>query len=795
MKTRSARCNRTRRCGHAPTSNARKKNPLKVDPTRTGLVRKKFATRVSRQFARLKLDLYDLLVREDALGLKPTLNFAPVPVVHFDPDQARDSDGRFTGGGGRAQAAVEFFKAAPRRLVAKVKAQVAAKYTKLERRYGPRYAKAIIGAALLGIPVPAPGASFAAAAPVIVVAELHRLISGGPARNYDAPDPVNTGEMSHEEVLAAARELVREIYEAFNLEPPPFALGGPVANQRWRGMNDPAKLKAFQDWLKSRFQEQLASSGEKDVWEAYIRDGFAKGAGRAFQDTRGLPPEKGERLGFYRGSREEFLRSAFNRPESADKAKLLASRTLDELNNVTQDMATKMTRVLTDGLVQGRGPREVAADLADEVDVGRDRALTIARTEFIRAHAEGQLTAMELLGVEEVGAAIEWSTAGDEAVCPLCEPLEGVVLKIDEARGMLPRHPNAVFAGSTFVSYGECEEIVRAWYRGPAIIFTVDGGKHGTTIGPNHPVMTRRGMVAAAKLCKGDEVLYDLRGNLSPHGIDHKKIPTIEDVFESSILILGHTRVVASASDLHGDRVFCQGEVEGIRPTGNLLRVRNSGGVEELRQDEFTRTDTQLSFVPGNGPSDLSFKRIGPPSPGRVGGRNLPRPLITSHTGPLQLLSLALCSLTNTVQGQAPVNGSGRRPKGTGYRRSRFTGKVTTHDFFVWKRVHSVSPTTYEGWAFDATTATSLYCSDSFVVSNCRCAWLPANVGEAADDGRKDTKSSIQSSIKQSARAGGDADEWGPGEPISKSRPKDVTRNADWAEEFLSTINPPPEGK
>ena len=48
--------------------------------------------------------------------------------------------------------------------------------------------------------------------------------------------------------------------------------------------------------------------------------------------------------------------------------------------------------------------------------------------------------AFEALGVEELGVAVEWATAGDEAVCELCEALEGVVLKIEEARGMLPRH-------------------------------------------------------------------------------------------------------------------------------------------------------------------------------------------------------------------------------------------------------------------------------------------------------------------------------------------------------------------
>ena len=216
----------------------------------------------------------------------------------------------------------------------------------------------------------------------------------------------------------------------------------PVLNQRWRFLSDPEKLKAFQVWLKAQIQSEVLGQDENALWERYIQEGFAKGAGRAFDDTnlKRFSPGGGE---FYEGSRAQFLRDSFGRPETVEKVKLLAGRSFSDLEGVTEQMSKVMTRTLTDGLVQGKNPLEIGRNLASAVDrIGRDRAETIARTEIIRAHAEGQLTAFELLGVEELGVAVEWSTTGDDAVCPLCEPLEGVVLKIDEARGMLPRHPN-----------------------------------------------------------------------------------------------------------------------------------------------------------------------------------------------------------------------------------------------------------------------------------------------------------------------------------------------------------------
>jgi SPP1 gp7 family putative phage head morphogenesis protein len=212
----------------------------------------------------------------------------------------------------------------------------------------------------------------------------------------------------------------------------------------WRFNSDPEKLQKFQEWLRRQLQQFLVGRTQEELWRVYTEQGIKKGAARSFEDARGIEKLKdaGTALAFYAGTKEEFLRSSFRQPESVSKIQLLASRTFTDLKNVTEDMATRMSRTLVDGLTAGQGPRQIAVKLDADLDIGRTRALTIARTEIIRAHAEGQLLALEQLGVQEVGAMVEWSTAGDERVCPLCKPLEGVVLKLDEAKGMLPRHPN-----------------------------------------------------------------------------------------------------------------------------------------------------------------------------------------------------------------------------------------------------------------------------------------------------------------------------------------------------------------
>lgn len=326
-------------------------------------------------------------------------------------------------------------------------------FDKLVARYGKKTALAVVasGQAIswgafgvglaVGVPIWIPSA--VATAPGAAIAELgHQMRGKGkPAESK----PTENRELTQEEIDDIAMEFVRELTDEWNSYYKPE----PVTNApaRWRFDTNPSKIKAFEKWLKMQLKSLLISKTQEELWKRYIEDGFRKGAARSFDDVR-KPYAKGyaadeSTKDIYSGSKEQFLRDTFRQPIAKEKVELVAERTYTDLVGVTQQMATKMTRALADGLVQGKSPRDVARDLNREVSgIGQTRALTIARTELIRAHAEGQLTALEQLGVEEVGVAVEWLTARDEDVCELCEPLEGVVLKLEEAHGMIPRHPN-----------------------------------------------------------------------------------------------------------------------------------------------------------------------------------------------------------------------------------------------------------------------------------------------------------------------------------------------------------------
>ena len=213
--------------------------------------------------------------------------------------------------------------------------------------------------------------------------------------------------------------------------------------QAWRFMTNEQKLTAFRRWITTQVNENiLVSDATGKPWTAkYIQSAYRKGMIRAYKDTH--KEALAETPEFYRGRMSQFLESSFAQGERLSKLQFLYTRSFNELQGITDVMSQQMNRILANGIAQGLNPTTIARMLSKNITgITRQRALTLARTEIIAAHADGQLDSFEELGVEELTVMAEWSTAGDDLVCPLCAELEGAVMTIEEARGLIPRHPN-----------------------------------------------------------------------------------------------------------------------------------------------------------------------------------------------------------------------------------------------------------------------------------------------------------------------------------------------------------------
>lgn len=215
---------------------------------------------------------------------------------------------------------------------------------------------------------------------------------------------------------------------------------GLVVNTRYRFLSNPQKLDAFHTWFEQLVNATLLVVDDLtgDPWtNQYVTSAYKRGVVRAYVDTK-----KAEGA-ITTESREAFLIESFDSPVSVKRLEYLHTRTFTSLRDISATMDAAMSNILARGFVDGLGPRKIAKQMTDAIEsLSRKRALTLARTEIVRAYAEGQLDAFELLNVQEVGVMAEWITAGDDRVCPKCGALSNSVLKIAEARGLLPRHPN-----------------------------------------------------------------------------------------------------------------------------------------------------------------------------------------------------------------------------------------------------------------------------------------------------------------------------------------------------------------
>lgn len=90
----------------------------------------------------------------------------------------------------------------------------------------------------------------------------------------------------------------------------------------------------------------------------------------------------------------------------------------------------KLTDILEQGIANGSSiadlEREIRANFGDFRKTQSER---IARTETLRASAEGTLDAYKESGVVE---GQQWLTAMDERVCPYCEPMNGKIIGLSE---------------------------------------------------------------------------------------------------------------------------------------------------------------------------------------------------------------------------------------------------------------------------------------------------------------------------------------------------------------------------
>lgn len=107
----------------------------------------------------------------------------------------------------------------------------------------------------------------------------------------------------------------------------------------------------------------------------------------------------------------------------------------DNVMKTVQSVRSYLTErsLATDGGLSNRS--DIAETVNTRIDkVGRTGVSRIAATDVVAAHSAGVIQTVKRSALRSVTVRVEWVTAGDSHVCPICRALEGTKYRVDSIR-------------------------------------------------------------------------------------------------------------------------------------------------------------------------------------------------------------------------------------------------------------------------------------------------------------------------------------------------------------------------
>jgi SPP1 gp7 family putative phage head morphogenesis protein len=203
-----------------------------------------------------------------------------------------------------------------------------------------------------------------------------------------------------------------------------------------------AAVQKGEAWTAPWIEDPIRAASRPAAWQnVYIDAAYKRGMRRGMEELKllGLAPA---------GVAASSVEAAFVGPIHATRVAAIYSRAYDSLRGITKVMADQIRQTLALGMAEGRGMRDIARELMEEVDgIGKHRAILLSRTEIMRAHHVATIETYRAAGVLGVEVTAEWLTAGDERVCEECERMakseDGSprVYTLDMIQEMIPLHP------------------------------------------------------------------------------------------------------------------------------------------------------------------------------------------------------------------------------------------------------------------------------------------------------------------------------------------------------------------
>lgn len=224
-----------------------------------------------------------------------------------------------------------------------------------------------------------------------------------------------------------------------------------VRNRDLLGLESP--FRQLDEGMLRRFDAFLAEQVNRHVLEIETADGTPiLPRGTQWQDDF---VEEAYVRGVTRANRQLSLFTNTLAPDPSTPVHVLRLQELfvqnfEVLEGITVAQAADLREVILLGFAEGIGAEEMARRIVRRVDViARNRARLLARTEIIRAHAEGTLNELERNAVGVVVPLVEFTHAGDIRVCVTCLDFASAdrfgmgpgLFPIEQSHGLIPVHP------------------------------------------------------------------------------------------------------------------------------------------------------------------------------------------------------------------------------------------------------------------------------------------------------------------------------------------------------------------
>lgn len=318
-----------------------------------------------------------------------------------------------------------------------------------------------------------------------------------------------------------------------------------------------------------------------------------------------------------------------------------------------------LSQIIGRGIVDGKNPRAVVAEIQERLGVSRSRAEQYAQTDITDTLRMTRLDERDW-AVENLGMAIGllWKSALIPTTRPWHASRNGRTYTSAEVRDFYSRDGNIYrcFLPGTRVA-GRFSAGIQSYYKGPAVRLVTAAG-HELAVTANHPVLTARGMVPAAELREGDRLVTN-RGQIEWRaarvGQLHGELvpPTIEQVFRALVQTGHESAARVSPVDLHGDAAFCEPDVHVVRADRELVFALDAGSAQRLDELALVHADLPAARL---GPRDLLGHRNVADTGHEVGRGDVGAALGSSelrHAGALGVAAVA-------HQQAEPTHGAGK---------------------------------------------------------------------------------------------------------------------------------------